>query len=54
MHLLVARAIHYNHHIPSVMRYMEGEYISAHFKVNDIISKFSDHNCPPDILQNLD
>lgn len=43
VHLLLACAIHYNLHIPKVIRYLGGEFTSAHRYIQVITSTLSDH-----------
>ena len=52
--LLTACAIHYDFHIPSVIRYLGGEYIGQHLDLPTIIDCLVDHDCPEEIVQDLE
>ena len=54
MHLLAACAIHYDLHIPSVIRYLGGEYIGQHLEVSSTINCLRKHACPEEIIQDLE
>ena len=54
MHLLAACAIHYDLHIPSVIRYLGGEYIGQHLEVSTTIDCLRRHDCPETIINDLE
>ena len=54
IHLLTACIIYYDLHIPSVIRYLGGEYLGQHLDVPNILAGLRQYSCPDDILLDLE